>query len=75
MEGVILTNNANKLKQEIYTFNSQLIKTAWAQKPKNKIFSSKIFFNPILDGCFRGCSRMGGQKDLPSLKSVTYILQ
>ena len=33
-------------------------------------------FNPIQDGLFRGCSRMG--EDLfgpPSLKSVTQILQ
>ena len=31
-------------------------------------------FNPIQDGPFRGCSRMGG-KGHPSLKSVTHILQ
>ena len=34
--------------------------------------------NPIQDGHFRGCSRMGGwgeQKDPPSLKSVAHILQ
>ena len=27
---------------------------------------------PIQDGLFQGCSRMGGQKDPPSLKSVTH---
>ena len=37
-------------------------------------------FNPILDGHFRGCSRMGGgegagQKDPLSLKSITHILE
>ena len=33
-------------------------------------------FNPIQDGHFRGCSRMGGVGEgLPSLKSVTHILQ
>ena len=34
--------------------------------------------NPIQDGLFRGCSRMGGgggEKWPPSLKSVTHILQ
>ena len=33
--------------------------------------------NPIQDGHFRGCSRMGGggQKGSPSLKFVTHILQ
>ena len=34
------------------------------------------FFNPIQDGLFRGCSRMGGGKKAPtSLKSVTHMLQ
>ena len=35
------------------------------------------FLNPIQDGLFRGCSRMGGggKKAPPSLKSVTHILQ
>ena len=31
--------------------------------------------NPIQDGYFRGCSRMGEQKGPTSLKSVTHILQ
>ena len=31
-------------------------------------------FNPIQDGHFRGCSRMGGAKRPPSLKSVTHII-
>ena len=31
--------------------------------------------NPIQDGLFRGCSRMGGVKRPPSLKSDTRILQ
>ena len=35
-----------------------------------------VFLNPIQDGLFRGCSRMGrGGKGSPSLKSVTHILQ
>ena len=34
-----------------------------------------LFLKPIQDGLFWGCSRMGGQKGLPSLKSVTHILQ
>ena len=42
----------------------------------NGIFHS---INPIQDGLFRGCSRMGGgggvQKGSLSLNSVTYILQ
>ena len=35
------------------------------------------YFNPIQDGHFWGCLRMGGggQKDPPSLKSVAHILQ
>ena len=38
----------------------------------------KGYVNPIQDGLFRGCSRMGRrgrQKAPPSLKSVTHILQ
>ena len=31
--------------------------------------------NPIQDGLFRGCSRMGGPFWPPSLKSATHILQ
>ena len=33
--------------------------------------------SPIQDGLFQGCSRTGGEgaKRLPSLKSVTHILQ
>ena len=35
-----------------------------------------VDINPIQDGLFRGCSRMGGGLFGPhSLKSVTYILQ
>ena len=35
-----------------------------------------VSINPIQDGLFQGCSRMGrGQKGPPSLKSVTQILQ
>ena len=35
-----------------------------------------VRINPIQDGLFRGCSRMGGgQKGPVSLKSVTDILQ
>ena len=38
--------------------------------------AGRSIFNPIQDGHFRGCSRMGGGgKGLPSLKSVTHILQ
>ena len=39
---------------------------------------SILSFNPIQDGPFWGCSRMGGrgeQKGLPCLKYVTHILQ
>ena len=32
-----------------------------------------IDIHPILDGLFRGCSRMGGEKKAPFLKSVTHI--
>ena len=32
------------------------------------------FMNPIQDGYFWGCSRMGGGKKALSLKSVTHIL-
>ena len=39
----------------------------------SKVKSSYI--NPIQDGLFWGCSRMGGQKGPPSLKSVKLILQ
>ena len=36
----------------------------------------EVFFNPIQDELFRGCSRMaGGQKGPPSLRSVTHILR
>ena len=36
----------------------------------------RLLFNPIQDGLFRGCSRMGGsQKGPTSLKSVTHIPQ
>ena len=36
----------------------------------------EVFFNPIQDELFRGCSRMaGGQKGPPSLRSVTHIRQ
>ena len=38
--------------------------------------SHLLLFNPIQDGLFWGCSRMGGgQKGPLSLKSVTHILQ
>ena len=33
------------------------------------------YFNSIQDGDFWGCSWMEGSKKVPSLKSVTYILQ
>ena len=36
---------------------------------------SRSSFNPIQDGSFLGCSRIGGQKGPLSLKSVTHILQ
>ena len=33
-----------------------------------------ILINPIQDGLFRSCSRIGGEKALLSLKFVTHIL-
>ena len=35
----------------------------------------RLSFNPIQDGLFRGCSRMGELFGPSSLKSVTHILQ
>ena len=40
-----------------------------------EIVSLQDIINPIQDGLFRGCSRMGEEKGLSSLKSVTHILQ
>ena len=43
--------------------------------PFNEFYISQNSFNPIQDGPFWGCSRMGETKRSPSLKSVTHILQ
>ena len=40
-----------------------------------EIVSLQDIINPIQDGLFRGCSRMGQQIGLSSLKPITHILQ
>ena len=40
-----------------------------------RLSNARAYFNPIQDGHFQGCSRMGGAKRPPSLKSVTHILK
>ena len=41
-------------------------------KMHGSVLEEKLSFDPIQDGFFRGCSRIGGPS---SLKSVTHILQ
>ena len=48
----------------------------WLSIRKRRIGTIKFQFNPIQDGLFRRCSRMGeGAKRTHSLKSVTHTLQ
>ena len=53
--------------------NNEKFDNNWV-KDTHKNLATKCT-DPIQDGPFRGCSRMGKQKDLPSLKSVTHFLQ
>ena len=47
----------------------------WDITPEEyKKLNNSNSFNPIQDGLFPGCSRMGEQKD-PPLNAVTHILQ
>ena len=50
--------------------------TKYASKEVMNSSSRILYFNPIQDGSFRGCSLMGAKKapKPPSLKSVTHIL-
>ena len=38
-----------------------MLETLYSKLPQNKINEHKSKFNPIQDGLFRGCSRMGGR--------------
>ena len=77
--------NAGSIFQIIITVLRTVIQKLFLfrrrKKEKNgyvKMMELLNLFKPIQDGHFWGCSWMGGgqgQKDPPSLKSVTHILQ
>ena len=70
LEIELLFTKENKKVNGLNMFDKTFLYTAYAD---DTIF----VLNPIQDGLFRGCSRMGGggQKGPTSLKSVTHILQ
>ena len=48
----------------------------WNERVLEIFRFARDHINPVKDGLFPGCSRMGGAaKKAPSLKSVTHILQ
>ena len=70
----------------LFDSNLRYVAQAWGQGSNNVVGMIKrtqnkapqiISFNPIQDGYFRACSRMGEDQKAPppSLKSVTHILQ
>ena len=61
-----------KYKKPISRCRSWILKIYY-----ESVFANAGNLNPIQDGFFRGCSRMGGGGGLfaPPLKSATHILQ
>ena len=71
-------NDESKKRAIKIKLTKNCLEATWLEIRINHIGKNKIDvdnLNPIQDGHFRGCSRMGEAKRPPSLKSVTHVLQ
>ena len=67
------TLSSGKVQREICFYVETSLYDFCVNSPWNVVL--QLNFDSIQDGPFRGCSRKGGRKGSPSLKSVKHILQ
>ena len=76
IHSLFLCKNLNAACADFSRFVKNFLCLLFSKAGLKRLLNTREPFNPIQDGPFWGRSRMGGgAKRLPSLKSVTHILQ